>query len=153
MIDELKSHWPLIEQYPWEFLWVFVLGVSTGLGIPSVWRKMFPSQDGKASKPSVPSRVWSSLSKRKFRPSAIQYRCVEVLRYYDHTEMTAKQVHQALRGELPLSDIDQALSQLAANGWASWDMAFYEDGIAYKLAGKGLDFARKKGMKVRPAGN
>ncbi|MDT3432359.1 hypothetical protein ROV94_15935 [Stenotrophomonas maltophilia] len=153
MIDELKSHWPLIQQYPWEFLWVFVLGVSTGLGIPSLWRKMFPSQDAKASKPSLSSRLWSSLKKRKFRPSEIQYRCVEVLRFYDHTEMTAKQVHQSLRGEFPLSDVDQALSQLADKGWASWEMNYYGDGLAYKLAGEGLDFARSKGMKVRPAGN
>ncbi len=97
-------------------------------------------------------RMWSTLNKRRFRPSKIQYRCIEVLRYYDHTGMTAKQIHQSLRGEIPVSDIDQALSPLTDNGWATWDMNYYGDGLAYKLAGKGLNFARNKKMAVRPAG-
>ncbi len=150
MIDELKEHWPLIQQYPWEFLWIFVLGVSTGLGVPVLWRKMFPGAESKTRTTSLASRAWSTVTKRRFRPSDIQYRCIEVLRYFDHTEMTAKQVHQSLRGEIPVSDVDQALSQLAAKGWARWEMNFYGEGLVYRLTGAGLDFARREKMEVRP---
>ncbi|HEL7749901.1 TPA: hypothetical protein UL761_001437 [Stenotrophomonas maltophilia] len=153
MIDELKAHWPLIQQYPWDFLWVFVLGVSIGLGIPALWRKMFPGTESKTAKPGVVPRIWSRLSRRKFSPSPIQYRCVQVLRYFDHRELTAQQVHQSLKGEIPVSDIDQALDQLTGKGWATWHTNYYGDGFAYKLAGDGLDFARKHKMEVGPQGS
>ncbi|WP_313219700.1 hypothetical protein [Stenotrophomonas sp.] len=151
MIDELKSHWPLIVQHPWDALWIFTVGVSLGLGAPAAWRKLFPDSSAKPAKTSALSKLWKKVVKRKFRPSQVQRQCIAGLRYYDHRPLTPEQLAQVLDGEYPVSDVTQALEQLDAEGWAHWSVDQDTHRSAYTLRGGGLDYARTHKMEVRPA--
>jgi hypothetical protein len=150
MIDELKDHWPLIVQHPWDALWIFVVGVSLGLGAPAAWRKLFPAPGAKPKAPANLSKLWEKVTTRKFRPSAIQHNCIAVLRYFDHRPVAPDQLSRALKDKYPISDIKQALEQLDEQGWADWSVDPDTYRSAYTLKGPGLDYARANKMEVKP---
>lgn len=86
-----------------------------------------------------------------FAPSPLQDNVIRVLRYADTFWLDAEQVTGALRDEgfhYPVSDIDQALRQLVAAGWAL-DL-IGASRREYKLADPGLDYARERGYTVMP---
>lgn len=150
MIDELKDHWPLIVQYPWDALWIFTIGVSIGLGAPAAWRKLFPASNPTPAKRGTMAKLWKRVTKRKFRPSAIQHSCIAGMRYFDHRPLSPDQLARVLNDKFPVSDVQQALKQLEHQGWADWSVDQDAYIAVYTLKGPGLDYAREKQMEVKP---
>lgn len=150
MIDELRAHWPLIVQYPWDALWIFAAGVGLGLGVPATWRKLFPASGPKPAKRGALGRLWKKVTKRKFRPTQIQHICIAGLRFHDNRPLTPDQLARVLDDKFPVSDVKQALEQLDAQGWAHWGVDQDTYLANYTLRGPGLDYAREKQMDVKP---
>lgn len=150
MIDQLKDHWPMIMQHPWDALWIFVTGVGIGLGAPAAWRKLFPVSTPKPVEQRTLGKLWASLKKRKFRPSRIEHHCIGGMRYYDNRPLSPDQLARVLHDQFPVSDVHQALKNLEGQGWADWSVDPDTYVAAYTLKGPGLDYAREKQMDVRP---
>jgi len=163
MIEELKSHWPVIAQYPWEFIWAFCSGVGVGWGAPAVWRWLFPLPTGAAPEPGLLKKLWAWIT--AFRPNDLQKECIKVLREFDNLYLTAEQIAHAVNKvnpttAYPISDVIQALEQLTKEEWARGDIRLspgrWQPGTmenAYQLWGRGLDFARKKKYPVHKPGD
>jgi len=152
MIDELKDHWPIIAQHPWDALWIFAAGVSVGFGAPKLWRWLFHGSSEKPERGAA-SKLWDKLATRDFRPNNVEAECVRALRLVDHRFLAAYQVYEFLNRAYPLSDVAHSLEQLSSHGWTRTD--FHRNPktpntieVAYSLWGPGLEFARKKGFQT-----
>lgn len=148
MIDELRDHWPLIQQHPWDFLWIFALGISVGWGASALWRTLTSAKPAAARKPGAFAKLVKRVTTRKFKPNGIQRNCIQGLRFHDHRHLTVEQLSQVMRNIYPVSDVKQALEQLEGKGWVHWQISEESFMPSYTLAGEGLDYARQMKFRV-----
>lgn len=149
MIDGLRGHWPVIEQHPWDFLWVFAIGLSAGWAASALWRKLTSEKQPAPRQPGAVAKLLKRVTERKFKPTGIQRNCVQGLRFHDHRHLTVEQLSQVMQNKYPVSDVKQALEQLDEQGWVHWQISEETFMPAYTLQGKGLDYAREMNFQVR----
>lgn len=83
----------------------------------------------------------------QFAPTALQERCVAILRNFDDEWVPMKDF-EGIITDHPRADIRQALDGLVSNGWAK-DRMSATQGFSYCLHGPGLDYARMRDFPTR----
>ncbi|QDS19371.1 hypothetical protein [Xanthomonas citri] len=85
-----------------------------------------------------------------FVPNSTHVACIEMLRLMDDEWISARTLSRIFRHKkksfLPNSDVEEALLELKASGWAR--DAISGAGREFKLSGPGLIYAREHGMSV-----